>query len=161
MKQVVYFLAITICLSSRSVQSYKKWELTGYAQGTTYHIKYYATDSIFTQSQVDSILNSLDSSLSLYKPYSVVNAFNNSLTGIIVDTHLRNVVRKGMEVYDSTEGTFDITVWPLVTAWGFGVKKITEVPDSAAIARLLPCIGTDKLQLSGNLLKKKLPCVQL
>ena len=133
----------------------------GYAQGTTYQIKYFSTDSIFTQSQADSILNSLDSSLSLYKPYSVVNSFNKSSAGIKLDSHLLHVVRKALEVSVATAGAFDITALPLVNAWGFGVQKITEMPDSATIARLMRCVGSYRLELSGEFLKKELSCVQL
>lgn len=139
----------------------KAYYLTGSAQGTTYNITYYATDSLFTQSQADSIFKSLDSSLSLYKPYSLVNAFNNSSAGIMVDTHLKNVVHKARDVYTATGGAFDITVWPLVNAWGFGLRKISGIPDSAEILRLMACVGTDKLKWSGQVLQKQLPCVQL
>ena len=139
----------------------RAWLLTGSAQGTTYHITYYASDSLFTQSQADSILNSLDSSLSLYKSYSIVNTFNNASVGIAIDEHLTRVVQKAQQVYAATNGAFDITVWPLVTAWGFGVQKTTDTPDSAKIARLMPCIGSDKLKWSGQILQKTLPCVQL
>ena len=36
------------------------------------------TDSLVTKKQIDSILDKIDSSLSLYKPYSLINQFNNS-----------------------------------------------------------------------------------
>ena len=72
----------------------RKTEIDGYAQGTTYHITYYANDSIVTKLQIDSILNKIDSSLSLYKPYSLINQFNNSDSGISVDSHLMNVLDK-------------------------------------------------------------------
>lgn len=160
-KQAVIFLLIFLCMSARQSPSVRAWVLAGFAQGTTYRITYYSEDSTFTQSQADSILNSLDSSLSLYKPYSVVNAFNNSAEGIRIDTHLAAVVRKAQEVYTDTEGKFDITIWPLTTAWGFGAQKVSTIPDSAAIGRIMPCIGTDKLWWDGDVLRKKLSCVQL
>lgn len=140
----------------------KAFHVSGSAQGTTYHITYYASASILSQATADSILGSLDSSLSLYKPYSLVSQFNTSAAGIKTDAHLRNVVRKAQEVYTSTGGAFDITVWPLVNAWGFGIQKITDVPDSASISRIMPCVGTMKLQWSsGSTLQKQSPCVQL
>ena len=139
----------------------KAFHVQGSAQGTTYHITYYAPDSAFTRSAADSIFNSLDSSLSLYRPYSLVTAFNNSGSGLTIDHHLWQVVQKAQEVHDATNGAFDITVWPLVNAWGFGLQKITDLPDTASIAAIMPCVGAGKLQWAGQVLQKRLPCVQL
>ena len=139
----------------------RQYRITGFAQGTTYHITYYTADSLLSQTEVETVLAGLDSSLSLYKPYSLINAFNNSKEAFIIDTHLQNVVRKSLQVYATTNGAFDITVWPLVNAWGFGVQKINTVPTKAMIDSLMPCIGSNKLSLQGNILHKQLPCVQL
>lgn len=160
-KHLVIFLTVILFFTSWQHRPFKEFHIAGPAQGTVYRITYYAQDNLVTQAQVDSIFNSLDSSLSLYKPYSQVNAFNNSDTGVRTDIHLREVVRKAQEMYTATVGAFDITVWPLVNAWGFGVQKITDVPDAAAIAAIMPCVGAGKLKWSAEVLKKQLPCVQL
>jgi FAD:protein FMN transferase len=139
----------------------KPYELSGFAQGTSYHITYYASDSLFTQYQADSVFASLDSSLSLYKPYSLVNAFNRATGSLVMDAHLQRVVSRALEVYKVTAGAFDITVWPLVTAWGFGLQRVSSLPDSAGIAAIMPCIGSDKLRVNGNILHKQSPCLQL
>ncbi len=139
----------------------RKIEIDGYAQGTTYHITYYATDSLVTKMQVDSVLNKIDSSLSLYKPYSLINQFNNSTHGIIIDTHLMNVLKASLTTYKSTGGLFDITVEPLVEAWGFGAKKMAAMPDSNTIETIMNCIGSDNLVLKNNFLRKKKPCIKI
>ncbi|MDI3319916.1 FAD:protein FMN transferase [Pinibacter soli] len=138
-----------------------KIQINGFAQGTTYHITYYAEDSSIHQLQVDSILNSLDSSLSIYKPYSVISQFNASASGCNIDKHLKAVVKKSLDTYEQTNGLFDITVLPLVQAWGFGNKKNVDDPDSAVIQSLLPCISSKLLVLESNFLRKLKPCVQI
>ena len=80
-----------------SYKDFQKIQINGYAQGTTYHITYYATDSSSASQQIDSILNKIDSSLSLYKPYSLINQFNASEKGIEMDEHFRNVLNKSIE----------------------------------------------------------------
>src|SRR5688500_497262 len=120
----------------------KKIQLNGNAQGTTYHITYYAADSVVKKKQIDSILNKIDSSLSLYKPYSLINQFNNSKDGLIVDGHFSQVVRKAQQVYKNTNGLFDITVYPLTAAWGFGPQKPDSMPDSVMIKEMLPCVNS-------------------
>jgi len=147
-----------------NVQSFNemhKFQISGFAQGTTYHITYYAEDSLIHQMQVDSILNSLDSSLSIYKPYSVISKFNASAGGFNIDKHLKAVVKKSLDTYEQTNGLFDITVLPLVEAWGFGNKKNVSEPDSAVIQSLLACISSKLLVLENNFLRKIKPCVQI
>jgi thiamine biosynthesis lipoprotein len=139
----------------------KKIQFTGFAQGTTYQITYYATDSLIRQWQIDSILNNIDSSLSLYKPYSLINRFNFSEKGIAVDHHLKTVFDKSLEVYQATSGLFDITVQPLVEAWGFGVRKVDTIPSDAIVTDLKRCVGSDLLEIRDDSLLKKKSCLHI
>jgi FAD:protein FMN transferase len=137
----------------------KQYRLEGFAQGTTYRVTYYAADSIVTSAAVDNLFEALDSSLSLYKPYSIINAFNKSAKGVAIDKHLQQVIKKSLEVYAATRGAFDITVWPLVNAWGFGLDKIDSMPSRQVLGSIMKCIGSDKIELRGGVLFKQLPCV--
>jgi thiamine biosynthesis lipoprotein len=139
----------------------QKIQLSGHAQGTTWHITYYAQDSMVSKRSVDSILSVLDSSMSIYKPYSLISRFNRAQKGITLDKHFEKVIAKSIEVWKASEGLFDITVMPLVEAWGFGAKKVTQYPDAAKIRSLLRCVGTGKLRLQGNCLFKKTPCITI
>ena len=57
------------------------------------------------------------------------------------------------QVSKDTDGAFDITVAPLVNAWGFGTKS-EEMPDQHAIDSLLTIIGYQKVSLVGRQVKK-------
>lgn len=139
----------------------RPFQLSGYAQGTTYSITYYAPDSVVASAEVSRQLAEIDASLSLYKPNSLINQFNQSATGVVADRHLRVVVRKALDVYQQTDGLFDATVQPLVQAWGFGTRPTETAPSAAAIQAILPTIGSDKIQLRGDSLVKKVPAVHL
>lgn len=139
----------------------RKITITGFAQGTTYHITYYAQDSIVSKPQIDSLFNKLDSSLSIYKPYSLISQFNTSDSGIVMDEHLATVVRKSIDIYKTTNGLFDITVQPLVQAWGFGVKKTTTLPGKKEIRNIKKCVGSGFLKIEGDKLLKQKPCVTI
>jgi FAD:protein FMN transferase len=139
----------------------KKFQISGYAQGTSYQLTYYATDSLISKKQIDSIFNKVDSSLSIYKSYSLISIFNRSQRQITADVHLKKVVKKALEIYQETDGAFDITVKPLVHAWGFGVKPVTEIPDSAKIKALLNCVGSPKIHFRQNVLVKERPCIEI
>ena len=160
---VIFCSAWLSSSSSRQPTSvdFIKVELSGVAQGTSWHITYFGKDTVVIKSQVDSVLAVIDSSLSIYKPYSRIVAFNKSETGITIDDHLRRVIKKSLETYRQTNGLFDITILPIVEAWGFGAKRIDSLPDSAAIRSLLTCVGSRYLKLDGNRLTKLKPCVKI
>ena len=71
------------------------------------------------------------------------------------------MVEKSLETYHQTDGLFDITILPIVEAWGFGAKTIDTLPDSATIRSLLTCVGSQYLKLDGYRLTKLKPCVKI
>ncbi|RYG29916.1 hypothetical protein EON81_25860, partial [bacterium] len=75
------------------------------------------------------------------------------------DSHFAKVVTKSVEVWQQSDGVFDITVQPLVKAWGFGSKRVTKYPGKKTVGKLLKCVGTNKLSLNGNYLAKTNPCI--
>lgn len=137
------------------------FELEGKAQGTSYHISYYADAPLIDQNGVDSLLDAVDSSLSIYKGYSLINRFNLSPRGVKTDRFMRDVVQHSLDLHRETEGLFDITVLPLVEAWGFGAAKPVVKADSASIHAILPCIGSDKILLKGDSLIKTNACTRI
>jgi FAD:protein FMN transferase len=154
-------LLILFASAAIKYEERKAIRINGFAQGTTYSITYYAADSIVLKSQIDSILNKIDSSVSLYKPYSLINQFNNSSKSGIIDNHFFKIMEGAMLVYRETQGLFDVTVQPLVQAWGFGVTKNDSLPSKKNIEAIKKYIGTNKLVLTKNYLLKKDSCVQI
>lgn len=152
------FLFLIFCSHDGS-NDFLKIQITGFAQGTTWHITYYAQDSIVRKKQVDSILTRIDSTLSIYQPFSLISRFNASKKGIVIDDHFAAVVHKSIEAWQQSGGLFDITVQPLVQAWGFSAKPVKKYPDSAKVRSLLACVGTDKIKLKGSRLVKAKPCI--
>lgn len=155
-------LILTICLAWKSpCIALTRTEINGYAQGTTYHLIYYAPDSIVTQRQADSLLSRLDQSVSLYSPASLICRFNSSARGIIIDQPFRILVRKALEINQATGGAVDVTVKTLVDAWGFGVKKTAAPPRPADIKSILKNVGPGKIWLQGDFLHKKYKDVKI
>jgi thiamine biosynthesis lipoprotein len=139
----------------------RKFQLHGNAQGTTYHITYFASDSIVASFQIDSILEKIDNSLSLYKPWSLINQFNNGSEKIRMDEHFDKVVQRSLEITADSKGIFDLTVFPLVQAWGFGPIKVDTVPSSSQIEAIRQCVGSYYLKVDGDWLYKTKPCLKL
>lgn len=145
----------------RQKKEQQQYTVHGYAQGTDYSIKYFAESPVVSGAEVDSILLKIDSSMSLYKPYSLINKFNNATKTLSMDTHFLRVINKSFEINKATDGRFDITVAPLVQAWGFGPKPITVFPDSNRVKELLKNVGMNLLSIQGNNLLKRQPGVQI
>lgn len=156
---IVFF--ILIGLTSHRPIEWKRYSIAGRAQGTTYSIVYYGKDSVISKEMIDLKLTKLDSSFSLYKTYSHINQFNNSSKGIALDKYLLPVIKKSIATYKETNGLFDITVYPLVEAWGFGAKKTMAIPDSSTVRSLHSCVNNNLIELKENYLHKKKDCVKI
>lgn len=141
---------------------WNKYQINGFTQGTTYNISYYAKERSVGEHQVDSIFASIDQSLSIYKENSLISQFNNSSKGILADKHLIKVVKRSKEINKATNGLFDITLLPLMNAWGFHKKGMEPTtPDAAILKDVKTCMGNTLLERKGNQLFKKKACVQI
>jgi thiamine biosynthesis lipoprotein len=156
------FFIISSCRVSRRAELRSRaYKIEGFAQGTSYQITYYAESAIISSSSINQLFSELDSSLSIYKPYSLINQFNNSANGLIMDDHLFKVVLRSMKIWKESEGVFDISILPIVEAWGFGAKKHSIEPSNTEIAKALSCSGSDKIRIEGKQLIKTIPCLKI
>jgi thiamine biosynthesis lipoprotein len=129
-------------------------KISGYTQGTTYHITYQDQDSTDYQEQLEKLLGEFDQSLSTYIPTSIVSRMNQGMPDVEADDYFKKCFQTAAEVYAATGGAFDITVAPLVNAWGFGFTERSRI-DSALIDSLLQFVGMDKVFLRDNRLIKE------
>jgi len=74
------------------------------------------------QAAIDGVLDEVNRHLSTYDPTSEISAFNalRSTDAVPVSPQLHAVVALAEAVSAESGGAFDITVGPLVRAWGFG-----------------------------------------
>jgi len=133
---------------------YNTIKISGAAQGTSYNITYLAGPNSNYREAVDSIFNKIDSSLSTYIPVSLISRINQNDSTVLVDDFFKDVFNKSIEVSQKTNGLFDITVAPVVNAWGFGFKKKQIVTDRL-IDSLLKYVGYKKVRLEGSKLVKE------
>ena len=123
---------------------------SGLVFGTSYNITYQSNDNL--KPEIEKALAEVDASLSPFNEKSVITHVNKN-EAVTLDDHFITVFRLSSEIYKDTEGAFDITVAPLVNAWGFGFKNgIT--PDRHAIDSLMQFVGFDKVKLqNGKIIK--------
>lgn len=159
LKVISYILLFFVAGFSK--QDLKSFSLRGHAQGTTWNVTYFSEDSTILKNSIDSIFNSIDSSLSVYKPYSTIVAFNKSERGIRIDRHLSAIIRLSQKFTKETNGLSDITIGALTEYYGFGAKAKNDNINSTAIQNIRKCVGSEHISLQKDSLIKTIPCVTL
>ena len=131
----------------------------GFIYGTTYHIKYLSPNGRDLHQGIEETLNRLDQSLSTFNPNSVISRINSN-EEVFPDELLLTVFNKAQEISEITGGAFDMTVAPLVNAWGFGFKnKETITPE--LIDSLRQLVGYEKVRFEEGMIVKKNPGIML
>ena len=147
----------TICIIINNNRKEQWYTHEGFVFGTSYHMKYSHTDDL--SAGIEQTLQDVDNSLSTFNEKSVISAINNN-TSDQLDDRLLKIIKVSQSIYDSTNGSFDITVAPLVNVWGFGFKNAENL-DSAQIDSIMSFIGMDKIHVSENRLIKDDPRIML
>ena len=127
--------------------------------GTYYNIRYEAENDL--QDSITAALEAFDNSLSLFNPQSTLSAINEN-RDMSTDAFFEDMWREAEEVYTLSGGAFDITVAPLVKAFGFGRKSDQySVISSHTIDSLREFVGFDKVELIDHHVYKSNPRVQI
>jgi len=148
-------------------------QIEGKTMGTYYKVTYQGNQNEEElKTELDSILLALNMEVSTYIEDALISKFNQSSTGILIDTlefeHFWKNYRWSENIHFQSHGAFDPTVMPLVNYWGFGyqgTKQVTST-DSTTIDSLLVFIGMDNLSIQSGqknaiFLQKNKPGVQL
>ena len=152
MQRLLFVPLIALLFSCSEQNSLQEESYSGYAQGTTFHISYLFNGEAKDRSTaIDSVLKSVDKSLSTYDPQSLISKLNAGL-GISIDVHLREMLNQSQAVYINSKGYFDPTIAPLVQFWGFG-PQANNNKDTTLVDSILRFIGFEKLNFQAATLK--------
>ncbi|MEO7989348.1 MAG: FAD:protein FMN transferase [Chryseolinea sp.] len=136
-------------------------KIEGATMGTSYHITYFDSKRRNFKREIDSLLLVVNKSINTYDSSSEVSRFNRSKKGIAFKLpHLYLPIKKAEEVFNISQGAFDITVMPLINVWGFGPEKQLR-PDKAMIDSIKTFVGFTKLKLANDSITKQDERVQL
>jgi len=125
----------------------------GAIMGTTYHITVVASlddeAADETARAIEAALRHVDGKMSTYRPDSEISRLNSAPAGVYVPLSEETfaMIRLALEVSGETGGAFDITVGPLVNAWGFGPGGPAAPPSPEKLAALAGLVGADKMEL--------------
>ena len=125
--------------------------------GTYYSITYRSAED--RHEAIRARLAAVDNSLSPFNKNSLISAINEN-RDTIADAMFTAVFNLAQKVSEKTGGAFDITVAPLVNAWGFGFKNGMAV-DSVTIDSLCRYIGYKSITLNDGKITKQFPQTML
>lgn len=153
LRHTIYFsllLAFLVsCGSSAPVEEVKDkvayTKLSGNAFGTMYNVICEVENGTTLRAEIDSVLANFDASLSTYNSKSLIAKINRG-EKVQVDSFFRAVFAEAYAISEATNGEFDVTIAPVVNAWGFGFTKKEEV-NSKQIDSLLQFVGYKKVSI--------------
>ena len=164
-------LLLAACACARPDAGLPVHVFEGAAMGTTWAVRVVKADP-WAQADRDrvgagiqAVLDDVESKMSHYDPASELSRFNRRRTTrpfpVSADTF--EVFREARRLGELTGGALDVTVAPLVNAWGFGpVEPDRFPPDGELLARLRRHVGYARIELdaAASTLRKTDPAVE-
>lgn len=123
-------------------------DITAYGENAKEAIEA-ARDELY---RYDALLSTTNENSDIYK------ANNNEAQEVSTET--AEIIEKSLKISELTEGSLDITIYPVVELWGFTGGNY-RVPEESEIEETLNFVGFDKISLQGNNVVKDDPKVQI
>ena len=122
--------------------------------GTYYNIRYEGTEDL--HQAIKNRLQDFDNSLSMFNKNSVISQINRN-EAVQTDSLFEHMFYEAQAISQLSNGAFDITVAPLVNAWGFGTSQVKgeRLEVRGKIDSLKAFVGYRNIQLEGHTLLKK------
>ncbi len=155
-KSVKYRILSAVILLACTVTAFALYKGTeGKNQEASEQI--FAMDTVMTidavgkdaQEAVDravSEINRLDTLLAAQNEKSEIYALNASGDAVLSE-ETKKLIERSLEISESTNGAFDITIYPLMQAWGFTDQNF-RVPEESEIKELLSYVGYQKVKVN-------------
>lgn len=164
MSQVRYFtlllgiVFLASCNQSTRKENWNYFHEQGEVFTTGYNIKYAYSHSL--KEEIEAAFDEFDRSLNPFLENSIITKVNRN-EPVELDTLFLNVYHKSVEVSKKSGGKFDITVSPLINAWGFGFQEMENITPEV-IDSLKQFVGYEKIHVNeqGRIVKSD-PRVEL
>ena len=115
---------------------------TFFAMDTVMDFTIYGESGLIDQSE--SLIASLESLVSVTDANSELYAINQTGSGTLTGK-ASSLMEQALEICRRTDGALDLSIYPIVRAWGFTTGSY-QVPDEAEIQALLPLVDYRKIQ---------------
>ena len=159
---MVLVASLFVLQLQRSTEQTPRWRYQGMIMGTTFDVQAYHPVEIKSE-VITEALEAVNERMSTYIDSSELSKLNASTTpkALEVSSLLRRVLTAAKKVTAASGGAFDVTVGPLVNAWGFGPEGRLPTPTTAQISALKERCGDHLWTLNEAGLTKSRPDVAL
>lgn len=154
---ILTFVVVALVLIVSRQRSTPFQKNSGFVFGTVYNITYQSDKDL--QPEIEAELKKVDAALSTFNPGSVISRVNRN-EKVKVDSMFSEVFTLAERISAETGGAFDITVAPMVNAWGFGFKS-GKMPGESQIDSLRAIVGFHKVKLANGVVVKQNPATML
>ncbi len=135
-------LLLSGCTSQTVSESQKDF----FAMDTVMDFTIYGQEDLLDQTE--SMIRSLEAEMSVTDPDSEIAVINKNGYGKVTgDTS--DLINAALSLCKRTDGALDISVYPIVRAWGFTTGNY-QVPDDASIQSLLPLVDYTQIDYQQN-----------
>lgn len=132
MRRLLFIACSLLLLVSCAQKEYR--QNTNFVFGTIYNITYQSDRDL--QQEIEAELMKVDGEFSMFNPQSTVARINSGDSTVERSEMFNEIYQLAQTVSKETDGAFDITVAPLVNAWGFGFKH-EQLPTPEQVDSLL------------------------
>lgn len=144
----VLALALVIALSLAGCGEDEQHDAQIFSMDTVMGLTAYGRNGEAGIAAAESVINALDSMLDPEREGSTAYSINHSSgSGAIVTGQVAEMLQTAATVYTQSNGALDLTVYPLVKAWGF-IDSQYRVPSESEIESLLQYVGFDKVTIT-------------
>ncbi len=119
-----------------------------YAMNTAMNLKASGGDARAALIAASEKLYELDQMLSVTNENSQISRLNRRETNTAAGD-VRRILQRSLELSSLTGGSFDMTIYPVVKAWGFTTGEY-RVPSETEISGLLPHVGSQLVSLTDH-----------
>ena len=149
MKKIIWtaILTMTVLLTGCAGAPTQELERTAFfAMDTAMEFTVYGEANLLDEAK--SIICSVEEQVSVTDEHSDIYAINHTGSGKL-SGNSAELMEQALELCRRTDGALDISVYPIVRAWGFTTGNY-QVPDEETIQSLLPLVDYTKIQYDAS-----------
>ena len=117
-----------------------------FAMDTYMTLSAYGKNAETALEHCENEIRRLDKLLNAEDPESEISQINSAGEGVLSED-CSFIVAKALELYEKTEGAFDISILPLVRLWGFPEDRL-HLPTEEELKETLALVGSDRISFN-------------
>ena len=141
------FIVIIAVFVNRNNNAMKPYSVNTVAMDTIVSITLYGKDAGDTVKELTTKINRLEGLFSVTDKNSEIYALNNACgESVNVSPDVANLIKGAVSLGRSTNGKLDITIYPVLKAWGFTTGDY-RIPKESELQELLTHVGLENIAI--------------